>query len=120
MLVSDDAAAQGVFRRRRAGGADASDGLSLRAALQHCAAAYYLVHSLASADFEAKDAAAAGAFGEAAAEEGGVERVVYLGGLGADDDATGAPPGSNRAIHMPHAAMTAPTDAQHPHRAKAG
>jgi uncharacterized protein YbjT (DUF2867 family) len=65
--------------------ADASDATSLRAALQHCAAAYYLVHSLASADFEAKDAAAAGAFGEAAAEEG-VDRIVYLGGLGADDD----------------------------------
>ena len=65
--------------------ADASDAPSLRAALQHCAAAYYLVHSLASADFETKDAAAARAFGEAAAEEG-VDRIVYLGGLGADDD----------------------------------
>ena len=65
--------------------ADVSDAVSLRAALQHCAAAYYLVHSLASADFERKDAAAARAFGEAAAEEG-VERIVYLGGLGADDD----------------------------------
>ena len=66
-------------------GADASDVPSLRVALRHCTAAYYLVHSLASADFEAKDADAAGAFGEAAAEEG-VERIVYLGGLGADDD----------------------------------
>ena len=66
-------------------GADAADATSLRVALQHCGAAYYLVHSLASADFEAKDAAAAGAFGEAAAQEG-VGRIVYLGGLGADDD----------------------------------
>ena len=66
-------------------GADVSDALSLRKALRHCAAAYYLVHSLASADFEAKDAAAADAFGEAAAQEG-VERIIYLGGLGADDD----------------------------------
>jgi uncharacterized protein YbjT (DUF2867 family) len=66
-------------------GADAADAPSLRVALQHCAAAYYLVHSLASADFEAKDAVAAGAFGEAAAQEG-VGRIIYLGGLGADDD----------------------------------
>jgi uncharacterized protein YbjT (DUF2867 family) len=66
-------------------GADAFDAPSLRAALKQCAAAYYLVHSLASADFEAKDAAAAGAFGEAAAQEG-VGRIIYLGGLGADDD----------------------------------
>jgi uncharacterized protein YbjT (DUF2867 family) len=65
--------------------ADVSDGPSLRAALRLCGAAYYLVHSLASADFEAKDAAAATAFGQAAAEEG-VGRIVYLGGLGADDD----------------------------------
>ncbi len=66
-------------------GADASDAPALRAALLHCGAAYYLVHSLASADFEAKDAAAAGAFGEAAAQEG-VGRIIYLGGQGADDD----------------------------------
>jgi uncharacterized protein YbjT (DUF2867 family) len=66
-------------------GADASDATSVHAAMQHCGAAYYLVHSLASADFEAKDAAAAGAFGEAAAQEG-VSRIVYLGGLGADND----------------------------------
>ena len=66
-------------------GADASDAPSLRAALKQCVAAYYLVHSLATADFEAKDAAAAAAFGEAAAQEG-VGRIIYLGGLGADDD----------------------------------
>ena len=66
-------------------GADASDVPSLRAALQDCTAAYYLVHSLARADFEAKDAAAAAAFGEAAAQKG-VGRIIYLGGLGADDD----------------------------------
>ena len=64
-------------------GADASDMPSLRAALQHCATAYYLVHSLSRADFETKDAAAAGAFGKAAADQG-VGRIIYLGGLGAD------------------------------------
>ena len=66
-------------------GADVSDAPSLRAALTQCSAAYYLVHSLARADFEAKDAAAAAAFGRAAAREA-VGRIIYLGGLGADDD----------------------------------
>jgi uncharacterized protein YbjT (DUF2867 family) len=48
-----------------------------------CDAAYYLVHSLDSADFEKRDATAARAFGRAAA---GIGRIVYLGGLGDDSD----------------------------------
>ena len=44
--------------------------------------AYYLIHSMSGRDdFAARDRAAAVNFGEAAAEAG-VERVVYLGGLG--------------------------------------
>jgi uncharacterized protein YbjT (DUF2867 family) len=43
------------------------------------------VHSLDSADFARLDAEAARTFGEAAAAAG-VERIVYLGGLGRDDD----------------------------------
>ena len=66
-------------------GADASDVRSLRAAMQNCVSAYYLVHSLARADFQEKDAAAARAFGEAAADKG-VGRIIYLGGLGTDKD----------------------------------
>ncbi len=58
---------------------------SLTKALDGCEVAYYLVHSLADADFEARDAAAARAFGRAAARVG-VSRVVYLGGLGADGE----------------------------------
>src|SRR5919107_4851597 len=58
---------------------------SLTAALEGCDAAYYLVHSLASPDFRRLDAEAASAFGRAAAEAG-VRRIVYLGGLGRDDD----------------------------------
>ena len=42
------------------------------------------MHSLDSDDFEEKDAAAALNFGGAAAAAG-VERIVYLGGLGVDD-----------------------------------
>jgi uncharacterized protein YbjT (DUF2867 family) len=48
-------------------------------------AAYYLVHSLAEADFVEKDREAARAFG-AAAHHAGVQQVIYLGGLGATGD----------------------------------
>jgi len=65
--------------------ADALDAASVSAALDGCVAAYYLVHSLASADYEEKDAAAARTFGRAAADAG-VRQLVYLGGLGADED----------------------------------
>jgi uncharacterized protein YbjT (DUF2867 family) len=64
---------------------DVGDEASLRRALEGCRAAYYLVHSLASADFQQRDAAAARAFGRAAAGAG-VRRIVYLGGLGEDSD----------------------------------
>lgn len=63
---------------------DVSDTGSLEAALAGTRAAYYLVHSLESADFEEKDAEAARAFGRAA-KQAGVDRIVYLGGLGKDD-----------------------------------
>ncbi|RFU22669.1 NAD(P)H-binding protein [Geodermatophilus marinus] len=64
---------------------DVGDEDSLRAALTDVDAAYYLVHSLGDPDFERKDAAAARAFARAAAGTG-VGRIVYLGGLGKDDD----------------------------------
>ena len=57
---------------------------TLAAALDGVAVAYYLVHSMgrgaASADFAARDHAAAENFG-AAARAAGVELIVYLGGL---------------------------------------
>lgn len=59
--------------------------------------AYYLVHSLGSADFERLDAAAARAFGEQAARAG-VHRIVYLGGLGAERDALSPHLRSRRAV----------------------
>ena len=64
---------------------DVHDAGTLADALAGCEAAYYLVHSLASAEFERLDAEAAAAFGAAAAAAG-VRRIVYLGGLGKDDD----------------------------------
>ncbi|WP_290055418.1 NAD(P)H-binding protein [Amycolatopsis solani] len=64
---------------------DVADAGSLRDALEGVEAAYYLVHSLDSADFKRRDADAAREFARAAADAG-VRRIVYLGGLGDDDD----------------------------------
>ena len=64
---------------------DVGEERSLREALEGCEAAYYLVHSLDSKDFERLDAEAARAFGQAAADAG-VEQIVYLGGLGSDGE----------------------------------
>ncbi|MEA2460723.1 MAG: hypothetical protein QOH90_900 [Actinomycetota bacterium] len=63
---------------------DLSDPASLRPALDGVEVAFYLVHSMAGDDFEAKDREAATNFLRAA-EEAGVERIVYLSGLGQPD-----------------------------------
>jgi uncharacterized protein YbjT (DUF2867 family) len=64
---------------------DVHDADTLPPALAGCRAAYYLVHSLNSKDFERLDAQAAQAFGQAAAEAG-VQQIIYLGGLGSESD----------------------------------
>ncbi len=66
-------------------GADVSDPDSLRPALEGVDVAVYLVHSLDDPDFERKDAQAARNF-SAAAAAAGVRQIVYMGGLGDDDD----------------------------------
>jgi uncharacterized protein YbjT (DUF2867 family) len=70
---------------------------TLGAAMAGCRAAYYLVHSLSDADFERKDAAAATAFGQAAGQAG-LQRIIYLGGLGDDQDALSAHLRSRREV----------------------
>lgn len=62
-------------------------------------AACYLVHSLSDADFERKDAAAATAFGQAGARAG-LQRIIYLGGLGDDRDALSAHLRSRREVEQ--------------------
>jgi uncharacterized protein YbjT (DUF2867 family) len=76
---------------------DVHDRASLDTALSGCQAAYYLVHSLAEPDFERRDAAAAQAFGEAAADAE-LDQLVYLGGLGDPDDALSAHLRSRREV----------------------
>lgn len=64
---------------------DVSDPGSLAAPLDGVDVAIYLVHSLDDDSFAAKDAEAARSFGLAAAACG-VRQIVYLGGLGQDDE----------------------------------
>jgi uncharacterized protein YbjT (DUF2867 family) len=70
---------------------DVSDRTSLDHALTGIETAYYLVHSLTgSRDFARDDRDAAVNFA-AAATMAGVQRIIYLGGLGDDDDARLSP-----------------------------
>ncbi|UAL30113.1 NAD(P)H-binding protein [Nocardioides rotundus] len=80
-------------------GGDVHDPDSLGPALAGADVAIYLVHSLGDDDFEAKDAAAARAFGAAAAEAG-VRQIVYLGGLGADGQELSAHLRSRREVEQ--------------------
>jgi uncharacterized protein YbjT (DUF2867 family) len=75
---------------------DAVKGERLAEALEGVRTAYYLIHSMGrgaspSEEFAKRDRAAAVNFGEAASTAG-VERVVYLGGLG--------PTGPDASIHL--------------------
>src|SRR6185312_16964162 len=63
--------------------ADAKDADSVARVLEGAEVAYYLVHSLGAADFEAEDVRAAETTAQAA-ERAGVRQLVYLGGLGDD------------------------------------
>jgi uncharacterized protein YbjT (DUF2867 family)/uncharacterized protein YndB with AHSA1/START domain len=62
---------------------DAADAPSLRRAMEGCGQAFYLVHSMITAAeaYAERDRAMARSFA-AAAQEAGLERIVYLGGLG--------------------------------------
>jgi uncharacterized protein YbjT (DUF2867 family) len=64
---------------------DVLDSESLSAAMQGVDAAFYLVHSMgATDDFEEQDRLAAENFASAA-RAAGVQRIIYLGGLGEDE-----------------------------------
>lgn len=62
---------------------DAGDRAILRASMSGCRVAYYLIHSMmvAGAEYAERDRTLALEFAAAAAEAG-VERIIYLGGLG--------------------------------------
>jgi uncharacterized protein YbjT (DUF2867 family) len=69
---------------------DVFDPSTLGTALDGVRSAYYLVHSLSVPDFAARDATAARAFGAAAAASG-VQQIIYLGGLGGEDERSLSP-----------------------------
>src|SRR4051812_19079938 len=70
---------------------DVLDPASLDRALQGVHTTYYLVHLMSgSKDFEKDDRHAATNFADAA-KKAGVERIIYLGGLGDDADPTLSP-----------------------------
>ena len=78
-------------------GGDVFDRSSLTEPLSGADVAIYLVHSLDDRDFERKDAEAARRFAKAA-EASGVRQIVYLGGLGSDDDKLSAHLRSRREV----------------------
>lgn len=64
---------------------DVLDPASLQPAMQGVAATYYMVHSMSgNPDFDQRDIQAARNFG-GAARQAGVQRLIYLGGLGDPD-----------------------------------
>ncbi|GGO74090.1 NAD(P)H-binding protein [Nocardioides deserti] len=76
---------------------DVHDPGSLAEAFEGVDVAVYLVHSLGDDDFERMDADAARGFGLAAAASG-VQQIVYLGGLGSEDEALSAHLRSRREV----------------------
>ena len=78
-------------------GGDVGEPSTLPGALAGCEAAYYLVHSLDSANFAVRDRRGAAAFGDAAAAAG-VRQVIYLGGLGDEDEKLSAHLASRREV----------------------
>ncbi|QPV61764.1 NAD(P)H-binding protein [Halosimplex litoreum] len=73
---------------------------TLASAFEGIDAAYYLVHSMrAGDDFEERDRSAASNFA-AVASDAGVDRVVYLGGLGEDGDDLSPHLRSRREVEM--------------------
>jgi len=88
----DDYAGPGTARY-----GDVHDPNTLPDALAGCDAAYYLVHSLDRSDFERLDREAADGFAHAASSAG-LQQVIYLGGLGDDDDELSAHLRSRREV----------------------
>ena len=89
-LLADHHEVVAVSRRPRApqegirwAMADVASGDGVADAIRDADVLYYLVHSLGTSDFEAKDSVAASRVSREAALAG-VSQIVYLGGLGAD------------------------------------
>ncbi|MGI8737420.1 MAG: SDR family oxidoreductase [Candidatus Eremiobacter antarcticus] len=86
-MARDARRLEGRFTGAHTVAADALVPESLPAALQGMDVAYYLIHSMGGRgkDFAARDLQAAANFATAA-RAAGVQRIIYLGGLGNSDD----------------------------------
>ncbi len=87
-LARDAARIQGRgWKRVEVAIGDVLDYRTLVPALEGVDTAYYLVHAMGGGEvgFEARDLYASQNFGRAA-QEAGVRRIIYLGGLGRDED----------------------------------
>ncbi|TVR46939.1 MAG: SDR family oxidoreductase [Planctomycetota bacterium] len=91
---------------------DLADQAAVTAAMRDCGAAYYLVHSMmtAGAAFHDCDRRLAEIFAAAAAQAG-LERIIYLGGLGEDGAALSAHLASRRAVEQALASGPVPLTA---------
>ena len=91
---------------------DLEDRDRLTNAMQGCAAAYYLVHSMmvVGSDYRTRDQQLAAAFARAAASAG-VGRIVYLGGLGEIGDGLSEHLTSRREVEAALASTSVPVTA---------
>lgn len=82
-IAREPAGLRARFPQAQVVAGDVRDATSLEPALEGIETAFYLIHSMSGAerDFERSDREAAGTFAKAAALHG-VQRIVYLGGLG--------------------------------------
>ena len=94
-LVRDPGRIEGRFEGAEIARGDLFDADALAASLHDCDVAYYLVHSMSDdrRDFTQRDREAARLFGAAAATAG-VQRIIFLGGLGTDGN------GENLSKHL--------------------
>ncbi len=85
-VARDPARLEGRFADVEVVRGDVFDEASMRAAMEGIEVAYYLVHSMSDDrhDFTRSDRLAAERFG-AAARAAGVQRIIFLGGLGVDE-----------------------------------
>ncbi len=88
---------------------DAGDEEALTNTLRGCAAAYYLIHSMmaAGAEYRERDRRLARTFSRAAAAAG-VERIIYLGGLGEEGENLSRHLASRREVEMDLASGAVP------------
>ena len=87
--------------------ADATDGASVRAALEGADVVYYLVHSLGTSDFEQRDRIAAETVAREAAAAG-LRQIVYLGGLGDDGQRWSSAPTARRSRRSSRSSIASP------------